>query len=310
MTVFRSTLGATEFVLAFAVVFIWGTNFAVIKLGIAEFPPLLFAALRFGLAALPWCLFIRRPNIRWRYLAAIGLLLGAGQFGALFIAMRADISAGLASVVIQAQVFFTVILSVWLFGETAHWRNYLGLALGAWGLWVIAQHVDATTTLKGLTLVMLAALAWAGANVVTKAAAREHGPLDALGLMVWASLFATPALIGLALVFEDAAAMRAALSGASLGGWAAVLWQSLGNTLFGFGVWSWLMSRHPAALITPLALLVPVFGMAASWLMLAEPMQPWKLMATALVLAGLTVNLFGLRRRPLRGRLPNPAMPE
>lgn len=108
MTVSRSTLGAMEFALAFAVVFIWGTNFAVIKLGIAEFPPLLFAALRFGLAALPWCIFIRRPNIRWRYLAAIGLLLGAGQFGVLFIAMRADISAGLASVVIQAQVFFTV----------------------------------------------------------------------------------------------------------------------------------------------------------------------------------------------------------
>lgn len=178
------TITATETLLALAVVFIWGTNFVVIELGIEHFPPLLFATLRFGLAALPWILVVARPRIPWRYLAAVGLLLGVGQFGVLFIAMRDDISPGLASLVIQVQVFFTVGLSVWLFGEAVKARNIAGLVLGAAGLWVIATHLDAATTPKGLALTLFAAVCWAAANLVVKAAHRRHGAFSALGLMV------------------------------------------------------------------------------------------------------------------------------
>src|SRR6185503_13361628 len=101
-----------ELLLALTVVFIWGTNFVVIKIGLGAFPPLLFATLRFAFAALPWIFFIRRPAVAWRYLIAFGLFLGVGQFGLLFIAMRADITPGLASLVMQVQVFFTVGLSL------------------------------------------------------------------------------------------------------------------------------------------------------------------------------------------------------
>lgn len=287
---------ASHLLLALAVVFIWGTNFVVIKFGLSDFPPLLFATLRFALAALPWLFFIRRPALPWRYLAAVGVLLGVGQFGLLFIAMRADIAPGLASLVIQVQVFFTVGLSVWLFGETIHLRNFAGLALGIAGLVLIGAHADATTTPKGLALVVGAALCWALANVVVKAAAKRHGTFSGLGLMVWSSLFAVPPLAALSLALEGRQAMAGALAQAGPGAWAAVLWQSLGNTLFGYGVWNWLLSRHSAAAFTPSALLVPVFGLGASMLVLGEPLYAWKLAAAALIVAGLAVNILDPRR--------------
>ena len=268
-----------ELLLALTVVFIWGTNFVVIKIGLGDFPPLLFAALRFGFAALPWLLFIRRPAVAWRYLAAFGLFLGVGQFGSLFIAMRGDITPGLASLLIQVQVFFTIGLSLWLFAEHVHARNLVGLALAIAGVVVIGLNVDAATTPKGLALVLLAALGWSGANITVKYANKAHGKFDVLGFMVWSSLFAVPPL--------------GALASAGWGAWAAVLWQSLGNTLFGYGVWNWLLARHSAAAFTPTSLLVPVFGMAASSLVLDEPLHGWKLAAAGLIVAGLAVNMFG-----------------
>ena len=287
-----------ELLLALSVVFIWGTNFVVIKIGLDSFPPLLFATLRFFFAALPWLFFIRRPNVAWRYLALFGLFLGAGQFGFMFVAMRADITPGLASLVMQVQVFFTVGLSLWLFGEQVHARNLVGLALAVVGLAIIGLNLDAATTPRGLVLVLLAAASWAAANITVKYANKAHGKFDVLGFMIWSSLFGVPPLAVLALVLEGYEPAMAAIATAGWGAWAAVLWQSLGNTLFGFGIWNWLLARHSAAVFTPTALLVPVFGMAASSLVLNEPLYAWKLLAAGLVIAGLAINMFGGIKRP------------
>lgn len=113
-----------------------------------------------------------------------------------------------------------------------------------------------------------------------------------LAFVVWGSLTAVPPLILLSLIMEGPQAIAASLSHASMAGWAAVAWQAFGNTLFGFGAWSWLLSRHPAATVTPLALLVPVFGMGAAAWLLAEPMPAWKLAAAALVVGGLGLGMI------------------
>jgi O-acetylserine/cysteine efflux transporter len=286
-------MSASHLLLALAVVFVWGTNFVVIKLGLNELPPLLFATLRFASSALPWLFFIKRPAVGWSSLAAFGTFLGVGQFGLLFLAMRADISPGLASLVIQAQVFFTVGLSVWLLGERIHWWHLAGLAIAVTGIVVIGAHVDQTTTLKGLAMVLLSALCWAAANLTVKRAAKAHGTFNMLGFMIWSSLFAVPPLALLSLAFEQPATVRIALSNAGLTAWVAVLWQAVGNTLFGYGIWNWLLARHPAATVAPLALLVPVFGFGASSIVLGEPLQAWKILAALLVISGLAVSLFG-----------------
>ena len=274
--------------LAIAVVAVWGTNFVVIKFALGTLPPLLFAALRFALAFLPAALFVARPAVRWRTLATYGMLIGAGQFGLLFIAMRADITPGLASLVIQTQVFYTIGLAMWLNRERLRGFQVFALLLAAGGLALIAAHTDGSTTPLGLALTLLAALCWAGGNGV----ARSAGRIDMLGFMVWSSLFALPPLLLCSLLLEGPQAIAAGLAHAGPGVWAAVLWQSLGNTLFGYGAWAWLLARHPAATITPMALLVPVFGMTASAWWLNEALPGWKMAAAALVLAGLALNVL------------------
>jgi O-acetylserine/cysteine efflux transporter len=292
--------------LALAVVAVWGTNFVVVKHALDTLPPLTLAALRFALAFLPAALFVARPAVPWRVLAAYGTLIGAGQFGLMFYAMRADITPGLTAVVIQTQVFFTIGLAMALRGERVTRVQLLALGLSAVGLVVIAAHVDANTTPLGLALVLLAALAWAGGNTV----AQRAGPLPILGFMVWSSLFALPPLLLMALVLEGPAAMAQGVRAAGWGTWAAVLWQAAGNTLFGYGAWAWLLARHPAATVSPLALLVPVFGLGASALLLGEALPAWKLIAASLVIGGLALNLLLPRLAGQRRAAPKrPALP-
>lgn len=276
--------------LALAVVAVWGTNFVVIKIALGDFPPFLFAALRFACSALPWLLFIKRPPVRWQWLAWFGVLLGAGQFGLLFYAMRADISPGLASLVVQMQVFFTIGLSMLLFRERVSLLPLAGMVLAIGGLLVIAAHIDASVTVIGVVAVLAAGFFWACANMVVKQAAREaSAKIDMLGFMVWSSVFAVPPLLLLSLAFEGIDADWRAIQHAHLAAWAAVLWQALGNTLFGFAAWNWLLTRYPAATISPYALLVPLFGMGASTLLLGEALPLWKIGAALLVLGGLSI---------------------
>ena len=285
-----------HFLLALAVVAVWGTNFVVIKAALGDLPPLTLALLRFTFAVLPAVFFLRRPAVAWRNLASYGALIGAGQFGLLYIAMNGQISPGLASLVVQTQVFFTIGLAMWLTGERMRRFQWAALALATAGLAVILLHTDAETTPLGLALVLLAALGWAGGNITSRAA----GQVNMLAYVVWASLFSIPPLLALALVFEGWPAMRQGVAGANPATWAAVLYQSAANTLFGYVAWGWLLSRHPAALITPMALMVPVFGMAASAWWLNEPLPGWKLLAALLVMGGLAVNfLWPVLRRKL-----------
>jgi O-acetylserine/cysteine efflux transporter len=286
-------LPARHFVLALLVVAVWGTNFVVIKLGLAHLPPLLFAALRFTFALLPAVFFLPRPTVPWRKLAAYGLLIGVGQFGVLYLAMRGHITPGLASLVVQTQVFFTIGLAMRGSGEVVRPFQWVALLLAAAGIVVIGSHTGGDTTVAGVLMVLFAALSWAGGNIVSRAAGR----VNMLAYVVWTSAFAVPPLFILSWCFEGSAAIEAGLRQADAVTWASVLWQSVGNTLFGYAAWGWLLARHPAATITPMALLVPVFGMAASAWWLGESLPAWKLVAAGLVMAGLALNLLWPRWR-------------
>lgn len=284
----KQTLSLKHFLLALAVVAVWGTNFVVIKLALGQMPPLLFATLRFAVAVLPAVFFLPRPNVPWRNLAAYGLLIGVGQFGLLFVAMNGHISPGLASLVIQIQVFFTIGLSMVLSGERLQRIQWLALAMATAGIGVIVLHTDGTTTLLGLGLILLAALSWAGGNIVS----RNAGRVNMVAYVVWSSLFAVPPLMVLSIAVEGWDAVSAGVRSADLMTWLAVAWQAWGNSLFGYAAWGWLLARYPAATITPMALLVPLFGMGGAALWLGEGLPAWKLLAAALVMGGLALNLL------------------
>ena len=269
---------------------VWGSNFVVIEVALRHLPPLLLAALRFTLAFFPAALFLKKPQAPWRDLAAYGVLIGAGQFGLLYIALNGRISPGLASLVVQIQIPFTIAMAMRFSGERIAPFQLCALAVALVGVGVIAAHVGGGNTALGLVLVILAAACWAGGNIV----ARRSPGANMLAYVVWASLFSVPPLIVLSLIFDGWPAVVAGLASADAKTWAAVVWQSAGNTLFGYAAWGWLLARHPAATVTPVtpvALLVPVFGIAASAWFLAEPLPAWKLIAGALVLGGLALNL-------------------
>ena len=288
MTAQRHGLPPLHLLLALAVTAVWGSNFVIIKFALIHLPPLTLALLRFTLAWFPLALLVPRPAVPWRNLAAYGVLIGAGQFGLLFTAMRADITPGLASLVVQAQAFFTIGLAVWLSGEKVARHQIAALLLASAGIALIALHTDANATPLGLFLVLCAAASWAGGNMVARAAVR----VNMLHYVVWSSLFAIPPLLLFALAFEGWPSMTAGVEAADAKTWGAVVWQSVGNTMFGYGVWGWLLARHSAGSVAPLSLLVPVFGLATSALVLGEPLQQWKLAAFALVMAGLAVGVL------------------
>lgn len=289
-------LSLRDGLLALAVTAVWGSNFVVIHAGLEHLPPLLFAALRFFAALVPAVFFLKRPDVAWRNLAAYGLFVGAGQFGLLYMAMRGHITPGLASLVVQTQVFFTLALAAVISGERPVAYQMIALFVTLIGIAIIVEHTDGSTTVLGLMLVLGAAAAWAASNIVVRATPA----VNMLAYVVWASLFSAPPLLLLSLLFEGWPAIRTGLAEADAITWAAVAWQAIGNTLFGYAAWGWLLGRYPVATVAPMALLVPVSGMGASALVLGEPLADWKLIAAAFVMAGLALNVLWPRVAPVR----------
>lgn len=289
------------FLLALAVVAVWGTNFVVIRIGLDALPPLLFAALRFAVVVVPLIFLVKRPAVSWRDLALYGMFIGVGQFGLLFIAIDGLIAPGLASLVVQTQVVFTIGLAMRNSGERLAPVQWAALGLAVAGIGVIMAHTGGDTTVLGVVVVLGAALSWSLGNMVS----RRIGQVNMLAFIVWSSLFAVPPLIALALIFEGGPRIFAVVAAATPTVWAVVVWQAIGNTLFGYGAWGWLLARYPAATVAPTALLVPVFGMGGAALWLGEPLPEWKLSAATLIVGGLAVNLFGPKILAMRRAAPH-----
>ncbi len=282
-------LPLSHLLLALAIVAVWGTNFVVIKLSLEAFPPFLFAALRFTFAFLPLAFFIPRPKVSWSNMCAYGVAIGVGQFGILFFAIDGRISPGLASLVVQTQVFFTIGLAMFFAKERLRLYQAVAVSIAMTGLGTIALHTDADTTFIGLALIVFAGLSWGIGNTVS----RRAGSINMLSYVVWASAFSLPPLFLISWIFEGGwEQMSASIISAPIGAWAGVFWQSWGNTVFGYAAWAWLLSKHPAAVVAPAPLLVPIFGMGASAYFLSEPLPLWKILAAGLVITGLIVNLF------------------
>lgn len=285
--------------LALVVVLIWGVNFAIIKLGLRQVSPLSLGVARFVLAAFPLIFFVKRPQVPFKLIGLYSLLIFAMQFGFLFTGMKLGVSAGLSSLILQLQVFFTIGLSVLMLGERPTGWQIAGALLAFGGIVVVGQNVGGDVTLIGLVLLIAAAASWGGGNIVSKKISQQAPGSSMLGLVVWGSLFAIPPLTIVALIIDPNGFVASfnGLDWVSIGSIAYIVYLS---TLFGFAAWSDLLSRYPASTVAPFTLLVPVFGFLGSWALLNEPMQSWKLIASALVIAGLCLNLFGPR---IMGRL-------
>ncbi|AKH16382.1 membrane protein [Deinococcus soli (ex Cha et al. 2016)] len=291
-------LNARALLLALLITGIWGVNFIVIKWSVAGAPPLLVAALRFAVAALPAVFFVPRPQLPARLLWGYGLLVGVVQFGLLYLAIQLGMSAGLGSLLMQMQAFFTAILAARLLGERIQPWQAAGMTAAFGGMALIGALSGGDLPLVSLGLTLLAALGWAGSNLVVRAS----GGANMLSLVVWSALIPPIPLTLLAGLTGGWDAVGHTLTHSGWGFWAAIVFMGLGNTVLGFGLWSVLIQRHGAARVAPLSLLVPVFGLIASALAYHEAFPPGKAIGALLVFAGLTLHVFGGRWWPRSGQ--------
>ncbi|MFI9646025.1 EamA family transporter [Streptomyces sp. NPDC052040] len=284
--------------LAVLVAAVWGVNFTVIDLGLAHFPPLLFSALRFLAAALPAVFFVGRPKVAWKWIVAVGLVLGVAKFGLLFLGMSAGMPAGLSSLVLQVQSVFTALIAFAFLGERPSRPRVLGMGVALAGVALAAVDEGTTGPLGAFALVIAAAAFWGLSNVLT----RKASPPDALNFMVWVSTVPVLPLLGLSLLTEGPARDMAALRALDWQGAAIVLYVAWVTTVFGFGAWGWLLHRHPASTVAPFSLLVPVFGMSSAALFLHEHITPLRWGAAVLLVGGVALTSFGNPGRRSRPR--------
>jgi len=286
------------------VVAVWGFAFVPIKVALVEVPPFALAAVRFFCASVPMVFFIRRPTMPWRSIAAYGLAIGVFQFSLLFLGMKLGMPAGLSSIVMQVQVFFTMGLAVAFAGDRLQRHQVQGAAIGAAGLLVLAAWKlahDSAGTFTGFALVVLAAMAWGTGNIIAKRGAGDHGA-DMFALVVWSSLVPPLPLAAISYAFEGGPEAWHAVTAMSATAWGCVLIMAWGATLFGYGSWNALLHRYPTTLISPFALLIPVTGLASGALFLGETLAPVQVAGAVLVFAGLAVNVYGVRLAGWLGR--------
>ncbi|WP_439898999.1 EamA family transporter [Paenarthrobacter aurescens] len=285
--------------LAIVVAVLWGINFVAIDLGLhangREVPPLLFVAMRFLLVVFPFILFIRKPDVGWKAIIGVGLFMSAGQFGLLYLGMALGMPAGLASLVLQAQVLFTILLAARFLGERPSRRQMAGVVLGMAGLGVVALGRSAVAPVLPLMIVLAAALSWAIGNVV----ARHSKAASGLGLVVWSGAVVPLPLAGLSLAVDGPDTVWSTLTDLQPATILSAIYTAVFASLVGYGIWNRLLSLYPSSDVVPFTLLVPVIGMTAAWLVLNEIPTLTEVLGGLILLLGVATAVLGAgRKRP------------
>lgn len=295
-------LSGRELAAVLAVVLIWGMNFVVMKAGLRDFTPFQLGAARYVLALLPAVLLVRPPSIHWKWVVLYGLCQGVGQFGLLFLALKVGMTAALASVLLQTQVFFTALFGFVLLHERASKPLQLGMGLAALGLACFAMNYlaptapgnAAATTVLGLGLTLCAAAMWASSNIVARQVQQRYQDYSPLAFVVWSSSVAVLPFVALSLAFDDPA-LRWQWLNARASSWLAVVYLGWVATVLGYSLWTSLLKRHPANRVAPFSLGVPVVGLTAGVGLLGETITPWQWAGIALVVAALVCVMLGGR---------------
>ena len=283
--------------LAVLVAFIWGVNFTFIAWALESFPPLMLTALRFFFTAVPLVLFLKPPKFnRTLFIYAIGTFVM--QYAFVFTAMHLGASAGLTALLLQVQIFITVLLAYVILGEPVSRMQIMGMLVGVLGLGVIALNLGGDMPLVGFICILIAAIGWSFGNIASKQASTQQSisnisnasktsALSALALVVWGGLIACVILTLSSLLLETEAWQLATFTQASLKSWLSLGFIVYISTLIGFGLWAHLLAQNTASKVMPFALLVPIFGMATSVLFTGEVVTWWKMLAMMLILSGL-----------------------
>jgi O-acetylserine/cysteine efflux transporter len=285
--------------LALLVAVIWGLNFVVIDFGLVDVPPLVFLALRFLLVSLPAVFFIKPPAIGWRNILAIGAFLSFGQFTLLYLALAIGMPAGLASLLLQTQIIFSVLISAIVLREKPTKRQLGGTVIGMIGLAVVIIGVGASVPWLPLVVLLAAALSWAIGNVLSRRAKAASG----LSLVVWSGLIVPLPSLALALIVDSPAVVLYAVTHLSLAAIISTVYTAVAASLIAYGIWNTLLAKYPTSAVVPFTLLVPVIGIVAAWAVQGETPTVSQLVGGAIMLGGLAAAVITRKPRRIDRRL-------
>lgn len=286
-----------DLILALIVAMVWGGNFTVIKIGLEDITPMFLAVLRYTFTALPAIAFIKRPAVEWRYVIAYGLTIGFGQFSCLFYAMTIGMPAGIASMVLQSQAFFTIVFASVLLKEPIKARQILGFIVAALGLYLIGgiNHSGAVSSIPALPLFLTisAAAFWGISNVIVRLAAHRTASrgetLDMLSMVTWSSLVPPLPLLAVALMMDTPQTLINSLKSINSLSVFSVGYLAYCGTIFGSATWSRLLAKYSAGKVAPFSLLVPVTGLITAQLILGEKLSTWQWLGSMTILFGLAI---------------------
>lgn len=285
--------------LALLVVVVWGLNFVVIKVGLHNMPPLMLAGLRFMLVAFPAIFFVARPKVPLSLLLGYGLTISFGQFAFLFCALKFGMPAGLASLVLQAQAFFTIVLGAFTFGERLQSKQVAGIALAVLGVFVLIEGSlnGQEVAILGFMLTLAAAFCWACGNIFNKKIMSHSSRPAVMSLVVWSALIPILPFMVASVVFDGSAHMLHSLVTIDITTVLSLIYLAFVATIVGYGIWGTLLGRYETWRVAPLSLLVPVVGLLSAVILLDETLSLMQLFGALLIMAGLYINVFGLRLR-------------
>ena len=284
---------AIQIVCAVAVPLLWGYQFVAIKVGVTEFPPLFFLALRFLAIALLLVPFVKRPTRQQLGpVAAISVFLGGLNFGLFYVGLGLG-SGSMSAVAYQLATPFTVLLAWPLLAERPSMTTSTGVAIAFAGVAALAAGPDLAASALPLLLVVGAAFAFAMSNVLTK----RYGPFDPLMLMGWSSLLTVPQVALMSLLLEHG--QLASLVAADQHGWLALAYTIFIGGILGFGLWFWLIARCSMGRVAPFGLLLPVFAVISSVSFLGDPVTPKLIVGGLLAISGVAITQVRSTARPI-----------
>lgn len=269
---------------------IWGANFVVIERGLVGVPPLVFVALRFlvVIAAIP---FVARPSgPLWKVLV-VGAAMSLGQFAFLYSSLDAGMPPGLASLILQLQAVFTVVLAAFVLAERPKAIQWVGIVMGVLGLAVVGIGRGGHIPISALLLTMAGAACWGLGNVLVRRLKVPGG----LGLTVWSGLVVPLPLLALSAWLDGPAVVAHALTNLTLVNWLSTAYTAVLSSWVGYGIWNWLLHRYPASEVAPYSLLVPAAGLLTAFLADGERLTVAASVGGVLLVVGVAAVSLGPR---------------
>ena len=275
------TLAGRDLALLVMMNLIWGLNLIASKIGVGQFPPIFFTAMRFGSLALFLIPMLKIHRGQMSYLLAAAMLTGPAAFALLFVGVYLVEDASAVAIASQMSVPISTLLSVWLLGEVIRWRRTLGIVLAFAGMVVISFDPRVFSYRDGLILVVLSCVVGSLGLIFVKRL-KNIRPLE---LQAWIAAAGGPVLLLLSLMLESG--QGSSMQEANWEGWSALFFTTVMSSLIAHTTWYYLVSRYPVTRLSPLTLLSPLFGIFFGVTLLGDHL-------TARMLAGGAITLIGV----------------